>query len=259
MSKIHIRGGKADNPTVIMLTQHLTGLGHEVDRSGLKPFDVVVSWGLSYRGDRPSLNGNVNQFDKYDCFEEFRKAHVLCPSTLSLIEGHNLCDFAGPISVPLQLPWLARKRRHAKGKDIVVCKDSKDVGRVLFQDRHDFFSVFIPTETEFRVWLFQDKAFAIQEKVYKGPGEYAGFLRNNRFGFRFEKRDNLRGYAHVLEDQSIKAVKALGLDFGAVDVLLGKDRNYYVLETNTMPAIDSIKRSSGIRLAKHISKWAENQ
>ena len=251
MSKIHIRGGKADNPTVAVLTQHLTGLGHEVDRSGLKPFDVVVSWGLSYHGDRPSLNGNVNQFDKHAAFERFNSAGVQCPLTVSMSDAMRL----GGLNPPL--PWLARKVSHVKGKDIKVCINWRQVEDVIHSRKHDFFSVFIPTETEFRVWVFQDKAFAIQEKVYKGPGEYAVFLRNNRFGFKFEKRDNLRGNNELLNTHSIAAVKALGLDFGAVDVLLGKDGRYYVLEVNTMPAIDSVKRSSGVRLAKHISKWAE--
>src|ERR1700676_1527836 len=104
MSKIHIRGGKADNPTVAVLTQHLTGLGHEVDRSGLKPFDVVVSWGLSYHGDRPSLNGNVNQFDKHAAFEGCNRAGGQCPETLTLEKASHTCEFDFELGKVPQLP-----------------------------------------------------------------------------------------------------------------------------------------------------------
>jgi glutathione synthase/RimK-type ligase-like ATP-grasp enzyme len=35
------------------------------------------------------------------------------------------------------------------------------------------------------------------------------------------------------DELAIKAVAALGLDFGAVDVILGRDGQFYVLEVNT--------------------------
>ena len=106
--------------------------------------------------------------------------------------------------------------------------------------------------------MFKNKAFAVYEKVFKGEGEYQGYARNHRFGFKFVKQDEMRE-VEDLTKPSIGAVKALGMDFGAVDVILGKDGKYYVLEVNSMPSIENNKKSTGIRLAAAISKWAEGQ
>lgn len=256
MRSIYISGGKANNTAVNIIKGHLEGIGHRVTRDAKDPFgwDVTLRWGVSYHGDKPALNAGVNRFDKYDCFEEFEKCGVPCPKTRTLVEAQNLFR----IGWPFPTPWLARKRHHVKGKDIIVCKTKEDVLQVLHKGEHHFFSVFIPTQTEYRVWVFQGKVLGIYEKVFKGEGVYEGFMRNRRFGFKFEKKDNLRGMKEI-EVPCVKAVKALGMDFGGIDVILGKDGKIYILEVNSMPAIETEKRSSGIRLAHHVSDWAETQ
>lgn len=255
MKTIYLAGGKSSNTAINIMKQHLEGLGHRVTRDAKNPlgWDVTLRWGVSYHGDKPSLNARVNQFDKYDAFNKFREHGVLCPVTI----GMNLFEMALPLKNP-SFPWLARKRHHVKGKDIKVCLTLDDVRETYHGREHDFFSVFIPTETEYRVWVFQDRSLAVYEKQFKGEGEYEGFMRNSRFGFKFEKRDDLRGCEEI-EVPCIKAVKALNMDWGAIDILKGKDGKYYVLEINSMPHIDSTQRSSGIRLANAVSRWTEAQ
>ncbi len=251
MKTIYIRGGKGSNTAIKVMTHQLETLGHKVVRSKEDPFQVGLSWGCSYDGPEPFLNSGVNRFNKFTAFSKFRDAGASCPFTypIAYIENHV---------IPRGEVWLARKRQHTKGKDIVVCKDTESARAIARRGEHDFFSVFIPTDTEYRVWVLGGKAFATYEKVYKGQGEYDGFMRNRRFGFKFVKRDELIGN-HKIEGPCIKAVQSLGMDWGAVDVLKGKDGKFYVLEINSMPHIDSIQRSSGVRLAKHISLWAEKQ
>lgn len=252
MKTIYLKGGKASNTAIKVMTRHLEDLGHKIVRTHDDPFQVGLSWGRSYNGPKPFLNSGVNAFDKHSCFNEFRKAGVLCPTTFSVAEGiHRNAVVQNEI-------WLARKEHHSKGKDIEVCKTREDIKRVYHKGEHAFFSVYIPIDTEYRVWVFQNKAFATYEKVYSGVGEYHGFMRNRRFGFDFHKRDDLVG-SHPIEGPCIKAVKALGMDWGAVDILKGKDGKYYVLEVNSMPHISNTKRSCGVRLAKQVSLWAEKQ
>src|SRR5882724_4934549 len=251
MKTIYIRGGEGSNTAIKVMMHHFEELGHPVVRDKESKSDVILSWGCSYNGPKPCVNGHVNQFNKFNCFNEFRKIGVLCPETFSIERGvHH--DYNDPF------PWLARKSQHQKGKDIIVCKNKADVERVFRNGEHTFFSVFIPTDTEYRVWVFKDKAFSTYEKVFKGEGEYEGFMRNRRFGFSFQKRDDLIGDP-TIEGPCIKAVKALGMDWGAVDILKGKDGKFYVLEINSMPNISNTKRSCGVRLAKHASLWAEKQ
>jgi hypothetical protein len=261
MKSIYIAGGCKGNTAVNILKGHLETLGHHVTRDAKDPlgWDVTLRWGVSYHGNKPAINAGVNAYDKMDSLVRFRACDILGPKVINMAQATDWA-YGNQPKFP-KLPWLARKRRHVKGKDIRVCKTWDDVTDVLDYDNgncsHDFFSVFIPTQTEYRVWVLHNHVFGIYEKVFKGEGEYEGFMRNHRFGFKFEKRDNLRGMKEI-EVPCAKAVKALDMEFGAVDVLLGKDGKFYVLEVNSMPHIDSPKRSTGIRLANLLSEWAEN-
>ena len=236
---------------------HLVDLGLKVYRGPEmeKPFDAVVCWGMSYV-DRPwVLNANCNRFNKMTHLEMFHRAGLNAPRPQCSDQGewgvmNNWKDGQGMVA-------LARNISHQKGLDILVCKTREELERAM-QDR-DFWVEWIPTRTEYRVWVFRDKVLAVYEKQFKGDGEYKGYMRNHRFGFEFVSR-NMEGISGMRElgKCSVAAVKCLDLDFGAVDVIRGKDGKFYVLEVNTAPNIDSPERKSGIELARCIKEWAEN-
>jgi glutathione synthase/RimK-type ligase-like ATP-grasp enzyme len=249
MTTIYLRGGAKTNTSVKVLTEHLTKLGHSIVRNKNEEFDAIVGWGVSRQEvEGPMLNAGVNQFNKFEAIKEFHRKRIPAPTVFRAREvGENKDN---------PFPWLARRFNHHGGKDIKVVNGLGEARRMVIQYLPDFFSVYIPTRTEYRVWVFRDEAFAVYEKVWKGEGEYQGVQRNHAFGFRFDKRDDL------LENEAlchwgVEAVKALGMDMGAVDVIEAKDGELYVLEVNSMPSIESVKKVSGIRLAKRISDWAE--
>jgi len=246
MAKLYLRSAKSSQGLGI-LAQHLMELGHEIVSQNMA--QGTVCWGMSTQTG-PSLNGNVNKYDKHAVFHKFYEAGVLCPVTFSIAEGLHRLD--------PPLPWLARRNHHMKGKDIRVCRTPAAVLGTYNNQRHDFFSVFIPTKTEYRAWVWRKRLLTVYEKVWKGEGEFVGYIRNHRFGFQFQKREELREDPRFVEP-CVNAVKALELDFGAVDLLEGKDGKFYVLEVNSTPAIDSPERSTGIRLARAISRWAEDK
>jgi len=81
--------------------------------------------------------------------------------------------------------------------------------------------------------------------------------------FRSENREDLVRKGPIAT-AAVQAVKALKMDFGAVDILvneahppLGYKEEFVVLEVNSMPDISSYDRVSGIRLARLISTWAK--
>jgi glutathione synthase/RimK-type ligase-like ATP-grasp enzyme len=253
MKTIYIAGGCKGNTAVKVLKHHLESLGYRVTRDAQDPggWHATLRWGRSYHGSKPALNANVNAYDKYEAFKLFEAHGISMPQIVTASP-----EFGPNEWPPIVGPWLARKRHHVKGKDIVVCKTPGEVLRTYYAGTHDFFSVFIPTKTEYRVWVFRNRILAVYEKVYKGKGEYEGYTRNHRFGFKFEKRDDMRDL-FALVVPCVEAVNALNIDFGAVDILQGKDGKFYVLEVNSMPHIENFERSSGIRLAAAVSKWAE--
>jgi len=54
------------------------------------------------------------------------------------------------------------------------------------------------------------------------------------------------------------ALQAIGLDFGAVDILVGKDGQNYVLECNSAPGVEGDDRQVIRALARKIANWERN-
>jgi hypothetical protein len=250
MKRIYLRGEKC--ATIEIVKAQLEKLKHPVVRNKDENYDVTVCWGMSMQELKgPNLNGKVNKYNKFEHFSLFDAAKVKHPIAF-------LAEDMGEYMIrPPAFPWLARNLYHDNGKDITPVKSLREALSCLKTHKPDFFSVFVPTRTEYRVWVCLGKALAVYEKVHRAR-KYTGTEEKFDFfqSFLFEKDDDQLGNA-ALCTPAIKAVEAIRLNFGAVDVLLGEDREYYVLEVNSMPNIDSLERVSGIRLAKAISKWAE--
>lgn len=132
------------------------------------------------------------------------------------------------------VPVLARDRHHTRGEDVVLCLQTIDFVRAHRWGR-DYVVEYIPTKHEYRVHVFNGEVIRTSEKVLKSRDKYVSYLRNfeNNFTFRNER--------HPLTDegktQAINAVRELGLNFGAVDLVIADDGNPYVLEVNTGPSL----------------------
>jgi len=61
-------------------------------------------------------------------------------------------------------------------------------------------------------------------------------LRSNRMGWKFSI---VKKFSKDLEQSAIDAVKALGLDFGAVDCCLDTNGNPYIFEVNSGPGLEA--------------------
>jgi hypothetical protein len=100
---------------------------------------------------------------------------------------------------------------------------------------------YIKKSAEYRVHVFNGQVIDVQQKRRRNG------LTNDEVNFQIRVHDN--GWVFTREDintpemvtrESIKAVNALGLDFGAVDVIY--NRHYstaYVLEVNCAPGIEN--------------------
>lgn len=95
---------------------------------------------------------------------------------------------------------------------------------------------------EVRVHVFQDKAIFCQFKKRKSETEQdkdQKLIRNYDKGWVFCPRD-VGCLSDDTQASAVNAVLVLGLDFGAVDIVIGKKDNLaYVLEVNTAPGLES--------------------
>ncbi len=99
---------------------------------------------------------------------------------------------------------------------------------------------YIKKQDEYRVHVFCGEAIDVQRKMRRAdaPNDQVNWrIRNHCNGFIFG-REGVELPQHAI-DLAVKAVSALGLDFGAVDLIYNtKSSKYYVLEVNCAPGLE---------------------
>lgn len=132
------------------------------------------------------------------------------------------------------LPAVGRKKRHERGYGFWLCLQKADVERALAEGA-DYFIKYIPTRGEYRVHVVGGLVPFMQQKEFTGKGKKAlsPWLRNKRMGWRLVRCPEIPRVCKL----GIGAVEALGLDFGAVDILRDDNDRLWVLEVNTAPAL----------------------
>lgn len=137
----------------------------------------------------------------------------------------------------LQAPYLGRLFDHTRGQDIILCMQLSDTMR----ERRDFYTQYIPVAREYRARVVGNECVRVSEKVHTGD-TYVPWIRNYETGHTFvSPRTRLNAFQKAL---AVAAVKAHGLDFGAVDLVVGDDGHTYVLEVNTAPALAPMSASA---------------
>ena len=199
-----------------------------------------VCYGLPPRGSGPHLNG-VELGDKPERLRVMQAAGVsVVPWTDDL-----------RVAAQMQFPLFARKSTGAGAKDL----------QPVFQPEElpwraaagwTWFSSVVPIERELRCWVWRDEVLTTFEKVMQRPEAYTALGRNHGQGFEFQPVHN---YGPA-SSNALLAVRALGLDFGAVDLIAGKDGRIYVLETNLAAGAIRSKAHATLRLlADRIQGW----
>jgi glutathione synthase/RimK-type ligase-like ATP-grasp enzyme len=158
----------------------------------------------------------------------------------------------------VSVPWFTSNKE--SGKDFLERHRKNIVGRTTYHQggssfmiSPDWYSLYyddcsshwlelIPIHNEWRVHVFRGEVIGVSRKTNEEV-EWRitnNYTRNHHSGWRFVRCD-LDQVQPNLKDIAIRAVASLGLDFGAVDVILSDGtettsdgrRKYYVLEVNT--------------------------
>jgi glutathione synthase/RimK-type ligase-like ATP-grasp enzyme len=232
---------------------------HEGSQYRPKPDDIVINWGCA--PDRNwvpphRLNERRNVMlavDKLDAFRKFKEAGVRIPA---FTEDYNEA-----------LKWSAEKRvvgrsllRSFEGQGIVVTAAGTPPAKSDHKGRRVLlWTKYIPKKEEYRVHVFNGEAIDIAQKRRRAGAKVNNEVRSWRNGWIFA-RENINP-PEGLREIGVAAVKALGLNFGAVDVVWNEKKNRcYVLEVNTAPAIQetTVERYADA-IAKYVRKYAANR
>lgn len=140
-------------------------------------------------------------------------------------------------------PILGRRISHARGEDVVLCLQRRDWRR----RPRDYYVKYIPTNREYRLHVAGGEVIRIQGKYLDVNDEeiQARWIRNHHTGYRF--RAPRRRLHSARLDSAVGAVEALGLDFGAVDLIVADDGGHYVLEVNTSPSCSPLTAAAYVR------------
>jgi glutathione synthase/RimK-type ligase-like ATP-grasp enzyme len=224
--------------TANLLNEALNGLLIKQNNSQYKyrPDHLVINWGSSKRPVSMYRNPCLNVFELVDV-------------ATSKMGTFQTLKNAGVQTVPWTkdkkeaLHWL--KNGKVLGRDLD--KGSQGRGITVYQKKdkdrlgdHLFYVPYIKKEREIRVHVFGDKPIFVQEKLKKnGHEDRDPYIRSHLRGWIF-------GFHHLEEkpvdpiviETAVKAVRAIGLDFGAVDIGWSKDKGATVFEINTAPGLE---------------------
>ena len=124
---------------------------------------------------------------------------------------------------------------------------------ILTQD--DYFIDNLPLYTrgivgkEYRVHVAFGKIIDFTQKKKRSETEVNEYVRNHSNGWVFAREGVLLPPDAAV--QSIKAIDELGLDYGAIDVIVNDNNAAYILEVNTAPGIE------GTTLQKYSAAFEE--
>lgn len=231
-------------------------------RSSLIPATSIIRWGSQQElpsGCRPlrtlnSVAALSTSSNKLLTLEKLRDSGVsTCPFSVPSRSAASETGFSHSLTLPLS--ELERLREHSgvilgrslhgtKGRDIRVFHE----GEIPWGC--EFYSAYIPNTREYRVHIFQGEVIRVQGKYLDFPEQHTNpYIKNHGQGFRFRTPEYNLNQDRL--DAAVRAVEALGLDFGAVDLLKGEDGQTYVLEVNTAPAC------SPLTARAYIGRFAE--
>ena len=230
--------------------------GYKRIRHEGKPLRVgtVINWGASdinreIEGaiiNKPEAIAKAS--NKLSAFKLFKEKGVNTPEFTESLEEANKWLAEGAIVV-------ARTKLNAHSGDGIVIVDPDSEPKVDIPNAK-LYTKYVPKAEEYRIHVFRGNVFFVQRKARNKdiPDEKVNWkVRNHGNGFIYSNQDVKLFNIDQAHLQAIEAVEALGLDFGAVDLVYNRKQNkHYVLEVNTAPGLSGATLQAYVNLFKDL-------
>lgn len=216
-----------------------------------------INWG---RGDFPDWRDEVNGFinrpeavmnaiDKRRTLELMDRAKV--PGTIEFTRDMKL---ATRWSVEGATVMCRKELQGKDGSGIVVARRPRDIVAA------EMYTKYVPKVDEYRVHVMKGEAFYVNVKrKSRNPAENAQAdpeVRTSSNGWIFIHLDKREWPNRSILESAERAVEALGLDFGGVDVGEGRDGLPSVYEVNTAPELGPNTTAAYVSaFQKHYGKY----
>jgi len=222
-----------DTRSAFLVYENNQGFLKQHTRTFIKPDDtldaVIINWGMpdvtpqNAKKVYNSRQGVSNASNKARARRLMHSAGVRVPKPVDKY-NYNSATY----------PLIWRPDYHHKGKNFVVIESADDLTTAMYMSNYrnyftrGYLSEFVDKEREFRVHVANGEAIAVSEKPPQTSKKWNEVRGQEFFQIHEWPKD--------IETQSVKAISALSLDHGGVDVML-KDNKAYVLEVNTAPTL----------------------
>lgn len=246
MTKIRIYPYLVGSRSAKKLSETLNGkvLKHAGSKYKDAPGDVVINWGSS---NCPRfvharvLNRDVADAQcKLRSFKRMGDAGVNIPEWCE--DKNNIPDEAFPVVCRTKL------KGHS-GDGIVISNNREELVDA------PLYVKYVKKKEEYRVHVANNEVFFVQRKARKHDIENPNWkVRNLAGGFVFVEELNC---PEVIQQEALKAINALGLDFGGVDIIWNEKENQaYVLEVNTACGLEE---RTALKYAESLRRYVPNQ
>ncbi len=198
-----------------------------------QPNDVVINWGCGF-----------HTIDNPHNVKIFNPNHLLKQAINKLVFFKHLDNYKGVSKVPFftnkqdAMDHLANKggkvycrTRLSKsaGRGIVIAKTPQEVVDAAL------YTVGMPNTHEYRIQMFHDRVISELEKRMRKDAVVNHDIRTDKNGWYYKKDIDV---PPVVISVACNTIKALGLDFGGVDIIYDKHTNKaWTLEVNTAPGL----------------------
>lgn len=235
---------------------------------GAKTKDAVNLGSANVLNHPDRIRDNRN---KFKTLQAMKAADIKVADFVGASDVITAIDSKGPIILPV----IGRTNFHQGGKGFWLCLTKHQV-RDAISKGAQYFQNYIPIKDEFRLHIFGDDLLYAVKKVQRGNMSEAfkeqhgdkikasaekgnKDLDEDTIDYVLDKiaprvlpdpdmivRSNMRGwkFSHVkdvngpLLDEAVKALKAIGLNFGAVDCCIDEENKPWIIEINSGPGLD---------------------
>lgn len=218
---------------------------------------LVINWGSS------------TSTDEVDKCTVLNKPMAVATATnkLSCFTAIYNAMTRGEVSSNIPRFWTRKSdsKLYIQGKHKVVCRQTltghSGEGIVIASTLEELVDAplyvqYIPKKREYRVHVFGGVVVDVQRKArdHAIPDEQVNWqVRNHQNGFIYVRDEDISSIPPNIMSYSLGAIQAVGLDFGAVDVVYNESSdNAVVLEINTAPGL------SGVTLEGYKQRFAEH-
>lgn len=201
-----------------------------------RPGATVINWGNARLPTWPYANG-VTMLN-------FPQAVNIAGNKLLALQCMEQAGVRVPIYTVTKEAMIVALGKFKPVVSRHILRGTSGAGAVYFDSEQEFMASpvaplyveYIKKTDEYRVHVVRGEVIDYAVKRKRRGVEHETKIRNLQGGWVF-CRDGI-----VLPDdvaaEAVKAVAALGLDFGAVDVIYNQVRGVYVLEVNTAPGLE---------------------